>query len=207
MPVYAPAATVEILARRRRIPPYRALVWGTPEPCAAAPLGEVFAAGELRLRVVPTPGHAFDHVCLFDAERRWLFSGDLFVHERVRYLRRIENPWQHLASLRRALALEPELMLCAHAGPVADAQRALRRKIAYLEELAGEARRLAGGGMAVGAITRRLLGREGLFTALSLGDFSKRNLILGLLAEGRGAPAGPERSGSFHGEGRNSCIQ
>lgn len=185
VPVYAPSATVEILARRRRIPPYRALVWGTPEPCAAIPLGEVFAHGDLRLEVISTPGHAFDHHCLFERERRWLFSGDLFVHERVRYLRRIEDPWQHLASARRALALEPELLLCAHAGPVEDAQGALRRKITFWEELAGEARRFADRGIGAGAIARRLLGPEGLFTLLSLGDFSKVNLIRALL---RGQP-------------------
>jgi glyoxylase-like metal-dependent hydrolase (beta-lactamase superfamily II) len=183
VPVFAPAATVEILARRgRRIPWYRALVWGTPAACAATALGEELGAGDLRLRVIPTPGHAFDHVCLFDPDRRWLFSGDLFVHERVRYLRRIEQVWTHLDSLRRVLALEPELLFCAHAGPVADACGALARKIAWWEEVGGEARRLAERGLSAREITRRLLGREGLFTYLSLGDFSKRNLIRALIA-------------------------
>lgn len=32
-----------------------------------------------------------DHVCLFEPEQGWLFSGDLFIHERVRYLRNDED--------------------------------------------------------------------------------------------------------------------
>lgn len=186
VPVWSPAATAERLARRRRIPLYRAAVWGRPGVCAARPLGEVFEIGGLRLEAVPTPGHAFDHHVLFDRERRWLYSGDLYVHERVRYLRRIEEPWRHVASLRRAAALGPERLYCAHAGVVEDAAAALERKAAWWEELAAEARRLRDGGLGPRAITRRLLGPEGLFTWLSLGDFSKVNLVRALLAGPRG---------------------
>ena len=182
VPVWAPEATVSMLARRRLLPLYRAAFWGNLGACAARPLPDPFDAEGLRLQVLPTPGHAFDHVALFEVERRWLFAGDLFVHERVRYLRRVERPWKHLASLRRALSLEPELLVCAHAGVIEDACGGLSRKIAYWENLAGEARGLAARGLSVRAITRRLLGREGLYTVLSAGDFSKANLIRALLA-------------------------
>jgi glyoxylase-like metal-dependent hydrolase (beta-lactamase superfamily II) len=182
VPVFAPEPTVRLLARKRRLPPYRAAVWGNPGACPARVLPDPFEAGGLRLSMIPTPGHAFDHVALFDAGRRWLFSGDLFVHERVRYLRRVERPWEHLASLRRVLALEPELLICAHAGLIEDAQGALARKIAFWEALAGEARALAAAGHSVRAITRRLLGREDLYRVVSAGDFSKANLVRALLA-------------------------
>lgn len=185
VPVWAPAATAERLGRRRRIPLYRWLVWGRPRACPARPLPETLEVGGMRLEAIPTPGHAFDHHVLFERERRRLFSGDLYVHERVRLLRRIEDPWLHVASLRRVAALGPERMYCAHAGPVEDAAAALERKAAWWEGLAAEARRLRDQGLGERAITRRLLGREGLFTWLSLGDFSKRNLIAKLLA---GAP-------------------
>lgn len=180
IPVHAASSTVELLARKRRIPFYRWLIWGGVEPCAAQPLPETVELGALRLQVVPTPGHAFDHVCLFEERRGWLFSGDLFVHERVRFLRRIEDPWLHLDSLRRVLALEPRLMLCSHAGVIDEARGALTRKIAFWEQLADSASELAERGFSSSAIARRLLGREGLFTYLSLGDFSKRNLVLAL---------------------------
>ena len=105
--------------------------------------------------------------------------GGLYVHERVKYLRRVENVWDHIASLRRVLALEPELLICDHAGILEDARGRLARKIQWWEDLAGKAQELRDQGLPVEVISRQLLGREGLLAYASLGDFSHRNLIGG----------------------------
>jgi glyoxylase-like metal-dependent hydrolase (beta-lactamase superfamily II) len=181
LPVVAPASAVPILAEGLRMPLYRRLVWSAPERFRARGLGDEVTAGDLRFRVVPTPGHAFTHVCLWEPDRRWLFSGNLYVHPRVQYLRRIEDAWEHIASLRRVRALEPELMICSHAGLVDEPVRAIERKIAWWEGLAADARALRARGWSIRRITRRLLGREGLFFYFSLGDFAKRNLVRSLL--------------------------
>ncbi|HEX3557039.1 MAG TPA: MBL fold metallo-hydrolase [Thermoanaerobaculia bacterium] len=181
LPILAPVGAVPILAEGLRIPLYRRAVWRSPRRFRAEPLGPVVEGEGYRLRVVPTPGHAFSHVCLFDEERRWLFSGDLYVHERVRYLRRIESVRDHLDSLRKVLALEPELLICDHAGILDNAAERLARKIGWWEDLGGKARELRDRGLSVEEITRRLLGREGLLSWLSLGDFSHRNLIRELI--------------------------
>lgn len=189
LPVLAPANAVPILAEGLRMPLYRRLVWGgRPRTFRAEPLGPVVEGEGYRLRVIPTPGHAFTHVCLFEEERRWLFSGDLYVHEKVKFLRGIEDVWAHLDSLRRVLALEPELLICDHAGILEHARDRLARKISWWEGLAADARTLRDEGLSVAAITRRLLGREEFLTYASLGDFSKRNLIRALLSEGGGLP-------------------
>jgi endoribonuclease LACTB2 len=185
LPVLASASAVPILAEGLRMPLYRKAVWRTPRPFRAEPLGEVVEGEGYRLRVIPTPGHAFTHVAFFEEERRWLFSGDLYVHERVKYLRRIESLQDHLDSLRRVLALEPELLICDHAGILEHARERLGRKIAWWEELAGRVRTLQEGGLDESEISRRLLGPEGLFTYLSLGDFSHRNLVRAVLNESR----------------------
>lgn len=182
LPVFAPASAVAILAEGLRMPLYRRLVWGTPRPVRTTPLGETVEGDGYRLRVIPTPGHAFTHVCFFEEERRWLFSGDLYVHERVRYLRRIEDVREHMASLRRVLALEPDLLICDHAGILPDARERLAAKIRWWEELAGKARELRDQGLDEAEIARRLLGRDGVLSWVSLGDFSHRNLIRALLA-------------------------
>lgn len=182
LPVLAPANAVPILAEGLRMPLYRRVVWGgVPRTFTAEPLGETVEGEGYRLRVVPTPGHAITHVCFFEERRRWLFSGDLYVHERVRLLRRIENVQQHIDSLRRVLALEPDLLLCGHAGILENAGERLSRKIAWWEGLGEEARTLRDRGRTVGEIAATLLGREELLTYASFGDFSKRNLIRGLL--------------------------
>lgn len=188
VPILAPEGALPILLEGARIPLYRRVVWGRPRRFRGERLGEVLEHGPYRFQVIPTPGHAFDHVCLWEESRGWLVSGDLFVHERVKYLRRIEDVWTHLDSLRRALALEPELLICAHAGVLEDATGSLRRKIQWWEDLAGTVRDLRGKGLSLRAITHRLLGREGFLFAFSLGDFSKKNLVRALTGEPGSVP-------------------
>jgi len=181
--IFAPRETIPRLARFYRLPLYRWLVWAQPRNVAVEPLGEVLESGGYRFDVIPTPGHAPDHVCLFEPRLGWLFSGDLYISERVRYLRAVEDPWQIIDSLRRAAALRPKLMFCAHAGVIEAPARALERKAAHWERLAAEARELRRRGLGERRIRTRLLGAEGRMTYFSRGDFSKLNLIRALLRD------------------------
>lgn len=184
--VWAPPRTVPILASFYALPWYRALVWGRAESVAGRPFGDRVRVGPFTLQAIPTPGHAADHVCLFEPDRRWLFSGDLYIHTRVTHLRRSEDAATILESLRRVRALEPELVICSHAGFVDRACEALEQRIAYWERLAAETSALAAGGRSPRSIRRRLLGREGAMMLLSGGDFSKTNLIRSLLTASEG---------------------
>jgi glyoxylase-like metal-dependent hydrolase (beta-lactamase superfamily II) len=179
--IWAPASTVPILGSFYRLPWYRRLVWGQPRSATARPYGEVVTIGGSSFRAIPTPGHAADHHCLFDPQRRWLFSGDLFISTRVTHVRRSEDAATILSSLRRLQALDPALVICSHAGIVANARGAIERRIAFWEELGGQAASLAANGVALRTIRRRLLGSEGAMMLLSCGDFSKTNLIRSLL--------------------------
>ncbi len=186
--VLAPPQTVAILEAFYRLPIYRRAVWGQPGDVEARPLADATEIGGRRFKVIPTPGHAADHVCLYDPEQGWVFTGDLFISPKVLYLRRTENAWKHLDSLHRILQLEPRVLICSHAGVIEDASAALSRRIAHWESVAERARLLRAGGRSLGSITRELLGREGWMTWISLGEFSKRNLVRSLL---RGTPDDP----------------
>jgi glyoxylase-like metal-dependent hydrolase (beta-lactamase superfamily II) len=184
LPIAVPAEAVPVLQAARRLELYRRLAWGQPDSVEAEPLGEIVETRSYRFAVVPTPGHSHDHVCFFEAEEGWLFSGDLFIHERARYLDVDEDAYEIMASLRRVLALEPQVMICAHAGFVENPCRAIERKIAYWQSLSEEARKLYDEGLSTEQITTTLMGAEGLATHLSRGRFSKRNLIASLLSRG-----------------------
>ncbi len=180
--VWAPAASVSLLDDFYRLPLYRRLVWGQPGNVTAKPLGRTVQIGGFDFEVIPTPGHAPDHVCLFQRDERWLFTGDLYLSTRAKYLRAVESAGRILESLRQVAALEPRLVICSHAGFVEQGAAALRRKIRYWEGLAESAEMMARQGTSVKTITRRLLGSEGFMTFISGGAFAKRHLIASLLA-------------------------
>jgi glyoxylase-like metal-dependent hydrolase (beta-lactamase superfamily II) len=190
VPIAAPARAVPALSDPHRLQFYRRLVWGQPGHVEVEPLGDVVETLHHRLKVVPTPGHSPDHVCFFEPQQGWLFSGDLFIHERARYLRADEDAHEILVSLRSVLALRPRLLICSHAGFVEDPCATIERKIAYWEHLADRARALRREGLSLREVADHLLGPEGLASTVSRGHFAKINLIRSLLAEGEQTACG-----------------
>jgi glyoxylase-like metal-dependent hydrolase (beta-lactamase superfamily II) len=173
-----PARSRPLLAAGFPTQPYRWLAWGAPPRLPETrPLAAEVETRSLRLEVVPTPGHSHDHVCFFERERGWLFSGDLFLAERLRYLRDDEDLAALVASLRHVAALPLERVFCAHRGPVRDGPAALRRKAENLETLYERTRELLAQGVSEREIARRVVGRDGPLRFLSLGRFSARNFV------------------------------
>jgi glyoxylase-like metal-dependent hydrolase (beta-lactamase superfamily II) len=118
-------------ARFLKVPwPERDLRW----PVAWEPLaeGQELPAGDSRLRVVHTPGHAPDHVCLWHAESRTLFSSDLAVKGTTVYIPTSlrGDLADYLTSVERVLALRPARLLPAHGPVIEDSESVLR---GYLE--------------------------------------------------------------------------
>ncbi|HET9317861.1 MAG TPA: MBL fold metallo-hydrolase [Vicinamibacteria bacterium] len=159
---------------------YRRLVWGRPLSVQARPLPPVVDTGGVRLEVVETPGHSPDHVCFYDRSRGWLFTGDLFLGERQRYLREDEDLEQIIGSLRAATALPLERVFCAHRGPLRDGPAALRRRLDNLTTVRDRLRELMAQGLPDAEIARRVVGPEGPLTWISRGRFSARNFVKSL---------------------------
>lgn len=103
--------------------------------------GDVITTGEGPLDVIHTPGHAPDHLCLWHADSRTIFVGDMLVQGGT-----VMIPASHggslaeyLRSLDRLLALEPRRALPAH-GPAIDDPAALIRS--YVEHRARRERQV-----------------------------------------------------------------
>ena len=167
------------LRERPRIRIYRHIVWGQTRRLDV-PLNSFDPAP---LQVIGTPGHSEDHVVVWDAERRIVASGDLFLGVKVRVAHSHESPAMLVRSLRAVAALEPRLLLDAHRGPVANPAAVLRAKIAWLEDTIGEIRTLAVRGLAEREIQRRVLGAETMTGWVSGGEYSKASLVHAVLHE------------------------
>jgi glyoxylase-like metal-dependent hydrolase (beta-lactamase superfamily II) len=165
------------LRARPRVKLYRRVVWGWT-PRLDVQLHDFDPAP---LAIIPLAGHTPDHVCVWDAERRILVSGDLFLGVKVRVAHRHEAPRRLLESLRRAAALEPRLLLDAHRGVVPDGAGALRAKAGWLEETIGEIDAGHARGEPPREIARRVLGREGMVGYASGGEYSKLAFVKAVL--------------------------
>ena len=177
-----PAALPE-LSTGWRLRPYQYLFWGRPPHLTAQQVPDVIELEEgLRLQTLSTPGHADDLVCYLEADRGWLFTGDLYVSSRPRYMRRDENLPLQIESLRAILQHDFKTVFCSHRGVVTDGYRVMEEKLDYLLRFSQQVKELRGRGLSVREITRRLLGREDLTGLATLGHFSKRNMVRGCLA-------------------------
>jgi glyoxylase-like metal-dependent hydrolase (beta-lactamase superfamily II) len=183
-PIRAHPDALPILENPRLQPlqPYRRLFWGWPKPSRGEPIGEQVETGQFHFQVIHTPGHSPDHVCLFEPDRGWLFSGDAYIGGQDQALRAGYDIHGILASLRK-LAELPVTTIFSGSGSVRDnGLQRLQDKVAYLEGLGEQIRALRDQGLSPRRIRRQLFGRELPITYLTLGHFSGLRLVQSYLA-------------------------
>ncbi|HSE39587.1 MAG TPA: MBL fold metallo-hydrolase [Acidobacteriota bacterium] len=139
MPVFShPLAGEGMRIVSEHIPMYRNIVWGRPDYAPMETIGNEVSTQKNLFQVIETPGHSMDHICFFDPERKWLFTGDLYLSSYMRYLRSDENIYQIMQSLKKLIDLKPKVLFCNHRGPVENAVPALQKKYSFLEKLRDE---------------------------------------------------------------------
>ena len=188
LPLAHALGVARIAAPEIRPQAYRRMTWGVPRPAEAAVLGEWLETPRFRFQVIHTPGHAEDHIALYEPGRQWLFSGDLYLAPKLRYLRADEDIYALLDSLRRVIALEPAGLFCQHRGRVDNATAMLRRKLDFLVELGERIHGLHAKGFHETEITRALPGSDLLWRLWTGGHFSKRNFVRAFLRPRNAAP-------------------
>lgn len=159
--------------------PYRRLFWGWPGACRGQPLqdGERIELGPWRYRVIYTPGHSADHLCLFEENRGWLFSGDLFVGGRDRALRQGCNIWAIMASLELVWDLPITVLYPGSARVRQNPCEEIHTKLAYYQQLGEQITGLHRKGWSIDAIVRQVCGGPMWIEAVTLGHFSRRWLV------------------------------
>lgn len=159
--------------------PYRRVMWGWPKPSKGKPLedGEMIRTERFSFQVIYTPGHSPDHICLYEQERGWLFSGDLFVGGKDRGLREGYDIWQIIASLKQVAKLPLKKLYPGSARVRDNPGEALANKIEYLEETGAKVIELRQKGMGVEAIARAVFGGPMLIEFVTLGHFTRSWLV------------------------------
>jgi glyoxylase-like metal-dependent hydrolase (beta-lactamase superfamily II) len=171
-----------VLADPRHAQPlhlYRQVFWGWPEPCQAQAVaeGDIIATERYQFEVIYTPGHSQDHLCLYEPQQGWLFSGDLFVGGKDRAIRQGSDIWTMIASLKRIAALPLEWLFPGSARVRQNPAKELADKIAYYESLGEQMLDLHRRSYSETQIVRCLCGGTMNVEWVTLGHFSRRWLV------------------------------
>ncbi len=184
-----------ILAHERAIPwiadpgrmplrPYQLVVWRRHDGSTAKPIGTTVETDNHSFDVLFTPGHSFDHICLYEPEKKWLFTGDTYCGRKIKYFRRDEDYALLLETLSHLAELEVETIFCSLLGVVRDGTKALRDKVAFMTRLRDDVLDLRASGFSPRAIARKLLGREGPMFYITGGHYAKANAVQSILSGG-----------------------
>ena len=162
----------------RPILPYQHLVWGQARKVAVSPLPAAVSSGGFHFLPIHTPGHSKDHTVYLEAQNGWLFSGDLYLGDRIKFFRSDEKIDQQIQSLQIVLQHDFESLFCAHNPVLKNGRERIRRKLAYLEDISGAVGLLLTRGLSEKEIIRQMDHRQDRFIKFfTMGNASFANVI------------------------------
>lgn len=178
VPVYADPRARGKLRDGFKILPYQHVLWGSPGMLDAQPMDAKIEGNKYTLVPIHTPGHSEDHTVFIEKNQGWLFSGDLYLSDRIKYFRSDEKFGDTVRSLKKVLELDFEALFCAHDPSPINGKELIRRKLRFLEDILGEVEALMEKGYEKREIVKKMSREEVTFVRLAtLGDVSLARMI------------------------------
>ena len=158
--------------------PYQHYLWGKAPPVEVSALDSPITTDRFRFIPIHTPGHSKDHTVYFEEENGWLFSGDLYLAERIKYFRADEKFLDQIRSLRKVLELDFDVLFCSHNPCLKKGKSKLKNKLQFLEDLYGHIHSSLQEGLSEKAIIKKLNAHnDRLAKWLTLGNVSFTHMI------------------------------
>ncbi|MBW2409295.1 MAG: MBL fold metallo-hydrolase [Deltaproteobacteria bacterium] len=168
------------------IRPYQRYVWGKALPVDVIPFDGVIESDRFTFTPVHTPGHARDHTVFLEKRQGWLFSGDLYLGERIKFFRADERFGEQIASLKKVLALDFDALFCAHNPCLRNGKQKIKNKLQFLEDLYGSVSELAQKGHSEKAVIKALDPRnDRTIKWITMGNVSFANMVRSAMASVR----------------------
>ena len=110
------------------------ITWGDrPAQEDLIPINGSLETKRFRFDIIPIPGHAADMVALYEPNRRWLFSADLYLNSYIDYFLTDESIADQIASTKKILALDFKELFCSHKPQLTNGKQQLTKKLNFLE--------------------------------------------------------------------------
>ncbi len=178
-PAYASSRCCELMKSPPPISLAQKLVWGDrPTFQRLLPINRQIETANHVFKLIEIPGHAEDMVALYEPERKWLFSADLYVNSYIGYFLKNESILQQIDSIKQILELDFNVLLCSHNPQLTDGRKKLQSKLRYLEKFYHDVILLYEKGYNIKDIYKQLnLKEHGYVYLLSHGQLSKKNMV------------------------------
>ena len=184
-PTYASARCAELMKQPPKISFAQWMTWGKAEANFKIQVKEKsIHTPNHSFQLIPIPGHAIDMLALYEAEKGWLFSADLWVKEYIRYFMRPESMAQQISSIKRVLELDFEILFCSHNPQLQGGKVKLQQKLQFLEDFYGRAAALYHQDYSATAIMKAMgLKESWRIRILSTGGLSTLNMVKSVIRD------------------------
>lgn len=135
--VYGHTMTIKKMATSLKILPYQKYMWGNATTVNLKQNPDKIETIMGELIPIYTPGHSHDHNCYLIENAGVLFSGDLYLGDKIKYFRADENIGLQIDSLKKILSLDFRTLLCSHSPKRNNGKQHIRRKLDFIENLYG----------------------------------------------------------------------
>lgn len=135
--IYGHKITIEKMTTAFNILPYQKYIWGKATPVNIKPTPEKIETVLGEMIPVHTPGHSKDHTSYLIKSEGILFSGDLYLGDKIKYFRSDENMGNQIESLKKILSFDFKVLLCGHSPKRKDGKKHIQRKLDFLQNLYG----------------------------------------------------------------------
>ncbi len=179
VPVYASEKCCEIMKNPPRISLPQKILWGNREAQHnLIPLENTIETTNFTFEIHPIPGHAIDMIALYEPNRKWLFSADLYVNSYIGYFLKEESMATQIQSIKKVLNLDFEVLFCSHNPQFKGGRKLLEKKLVFFENFFESVRVLHDKGFSPKEIFKHLgLKEHGYIKQFSSNSLSKFNMV------------------------------
>ncbi len=184
-PVYASNLCCEMMKDPPHITFAQKITWGNrPAQKDLIPKEGIIETRNYSFEIIPIPGHAPDMVALYEPNRKWLFSADLYINSYISYMLDDESISTQIDSTKRIMELDFDVLFCAHKPKLEKGKQQLEKKLNFLESFYETVANLYQKGNRAEEIFNQLNLKEDYFVkALSGGYLSKMNMVKSVIRD------------------------
>ena len=177
---YAHPTAVKIMGKGYRMSPLAKLMNGSVEKAVLKPISteDRIQTAHYTLEPIYTPGHCDDHYCYYEKNKGWLFSGDLYVADKIKYFANYESLLTQIDSIKKLVALDFDTLFCSHNPKTHGGKQRLQNKLQFFEDFAGTVTRYYEQGHNARQIFALMGMKENYLNKyITLGGFCAENMV------------------------------